>query len=265
MLKSSARRVVYTYWVNASNLDIPIYLKMCLKTWQKNIPELEIIVINHSNVLEFVGDDLDMNNFLKLSLAQQSDVVSVATLYKRGGVFMDIDTILTGDVSELIFKQQGSRLSVFGYPKEKAIHLAVMWCHETGNELLGEWYAQICEKLKSTPEVIPWDYVGNSIVNELLKSEYYSNKYEIIDRTLSGNIMESVFDDDSNAHNAYLIFWFGEEVTEPEEILSKAVCNIISLHNSWTPERYKTLTLGELIGTNVTLSKFFCHILKSND
>jgi len=39
---------IFCFW--ESNNDIPAYLKLCLKSWSKNIKNSEVHIINYSNI-----------------------------------------------------------------------------------------------------------------------------------------------------------------------------------------------------------------------
>nr|WP_312413833.1 capsular polysaccharide synthesis protein [Pseudescherichia sp.] len=253
---------MYTYWVNPENRQAPVYIRMCVRTWEKLIPSVDIIVINDKNVDEYIGDEIDMASFRMLSLPQQSDVVSVAVLSKLGGLFIDADTIVTGDITPIIEASRPGVLHAFGFPERRAIHLAVMWCQGSNNPVLTAWYKIICEKMKTLPPVRGWDYVGNSIIGELLKSRDYTNDYVIIDRTASGNIMESAYNNSGDTCGAYKSFWFGDGGVAPEEIMAKAKYKLISLHNSWTPWAFKNMSVEEIVESDTALGKLLCYVLQ---
>ena len=252
---------IYTYWVNQNNQQTPIYIRMCIKTWEKYIPDLKLIVINEKNVSEYLSGDIALDSFNKLSLPQQSDVVSVAVLSKFGGVFIDADTIMTKDVTDYILDKRSNVFYSFGYPDKYAIHLAIMWCMEKNNPILVRWYETIKSKMEGLPKYIKWDYVGNSIIKDILNEEEYKEHFEIIDRSSSGNIIESVFRPSVDSFKAYTEFWFGSETTSPEEIINKANAGAISLHNSWTPYDFKRKSLEDVIDSNNTLSGLLCYLL----
>lgn len=253
---------MYTYWVTPENRETPVYIRMCVKTWEKLISSADIIVINNNNVTEYIGSEIDMASFQMLSLPQQSDVVAVAVLSKLGGLFIDADTIVTGDITPIIETSRPGVLHAFGFPERKAIHLAVMWCMGSSNPVLTAWYKTICENMKMLPAVRGWDYVGNAIVGELLKKDAYADAYEIVDRTSSGNIMESVYDSSSDTCGAYKHFWFGENSVAPEEIIATAKYKMISLHNSWTPWSFKNRTVEEIVASDTALGKLLCYLLQ---
>lgn len=253
---------IFTYWVNQNNQQAPIYIRMCIKTWEKFIPDIKLVVINEKNVSEYLADDIDPESFNKLSLPQQSDVVSVAVLSKLGGIFIDADTIMTKDITHNILDKKRDVFYSFGYPDQNAIHLAIMWCMEKNNPILVEWYQTIKSKMKDLPTFIKWDYVGNSIIKEILNSKKYKDNFEILDRSSSGNIIESVFRPSVDSVKAYTEFWFGSEITPPEEIINKAKIGAISLHNSWTPYDFKRKSIEDVINSNNTLSILLCYLLK---
>ena len=46
---------IFTFW--EPNSTISPYLKLCLKTWKKYLPDYEIIVLNYSNLFEWIEKD----------------------------------------------------------------------------------------------------------------------------------------------------------------------------------------------------------------
>ncbi len=194
--------------------------------------------------------------------SQQSDVVSLAVLSKLGGLFIDAGTIVTGDITPIIEASRPGVLHAFGFPERRAIHLAVMWCIGSNNPVLTAWYNAICEKMKALPPVRGWDYVGNSIFGELLKSSDYTTDYEIIDRTASGNIMESVYNNSVDTCGAYKKLWFGDSGVAPKEIIAKAKYQMISLHNLWTPWPFKNMAVEEIVESDTAPGKRLCYLLQ---
>lgn len=237
---------VYTYWVDQSKNGIPDYIKLCMRTWQRAISGITIEIINHQNLHRYLPETLLTPSFYRLSLAMQSDVVSIWVLLTRGGVFLDADTIMTKDpFSNGQFPKD--KFSAFGYPQSKRIHLAVMSSPEPNHSLLSKWAEAIAERLSvPLPTPVPWDYVGNSIVNALFDSGHYSENTEIIDATVSGNILE-LGNHHEHPHHRYLDFYFTAPKLTFEEIVAKSNCGLISLHNSWTPDIYRNANLQELV------------------
>lgn len=234
---------IFAFW--ESKDKIPAYLELCKKTWIKNIPDAEIHIINYDNIEYYLGDTYSLDQIKKISLAMQSDIISAAILEKFGGLFLDLDCIVTKDIFKILESLSSeSKLIAFGYPPNRGIHLAILYSSRPNNPILAQWRKTAQDRLKDLPEKYNWDFFGNSILNPLLKNEEYQNDFLVIDRTESGNILESKLMLDSTGQNAkefYKNFYFNKYLKVDVDVLELVTYGVISLHNSWTPTDYKAI------------------------
>lgn len=243
---------IYTYWVNKAESTLPVYLKLCMQTWVKAIPGVKIEIIHHQNLHQYLPETLLTDSFYGLSLAMQSDVVSVWVLMSRGGLFIDADTIMTHNPFAGI-EPENDKLYAFGYQAKKQIHLAVMFCRQAKNPLLAAWATEIAAKMaQPLPSPLPWDWVGNSIINPLLATTAMEGHYQILEAGEYGNILELSIEDD-NPYNRYIKYYFTPPTQSFAETRRRVVGGMISLHNSWTPEIYRSATLQEIIKSKPSL------------
>ena len=233
---------IFAFW--ESDSEMPAYLKLCMQTWHKNIPNCEVHIINYKNIKSYIGSTYDLDKLKKIPLAMQSDIISAAVLEKFGGLFLDVDCIVIDDVFEIFNLISKKKLIAFGVPQTSSIHLAVIYSFEPDNPILRLWRVEAQRRLENISSNYRWDYFGNSIVNPLLKSDLYKHKHHIIERSVSGNILESAVIIGAN-HNTviddYKNFYFNKYLSLRPEVLSLAKCGVISLHNSWTPHQYKNI------------------------
>lgn len=211
---------IYTYWVNQPGSSMPDYLKLCMQTWIKAIPGVKIVIINHDNIRQYLPGTLLSEAFFNLPLAMQSDVVSVWVLLSRGGMFIDVDTIMTANpFATGAFNE--ATLYAFGYQQRQQIHLAILFCQRRQNPLLYQWITEIGKRLaQPLPSPLPWDWVGNSIINPLLRKDEMKPHYEILEAQAFGNILElSVADE--NPWNRYIKFWFTPPAQPLNELLAR--------------------------------------------
>jgi mannosyltransferase OCH1-like enzyme len=138
-------KLIYTYWVCLDGKKMPPYIKACLKTWYKHIPNLQVNIINHYNINEYLPTSILGDGFYALSLAMQSDVVSAYVLASRGGIFMDADTIVTADPFERGLLSDDKAV-FFGYPERRAVHLAIISAPPK-HKLIIAWLAHIVARL----------------------------------------------------------------------------------------------------------------------
>lgn len=233
---------IFAFW--ESENDIPAYLELCKRTWKKNIPDCNIHIINYENIHEYIDGIYNLEALKKIPLAMQSDIISAAILEKFGGLFLDIDCIVTNDVFQIFNMISKDRLIAFGNPNAKTIHLAVLYSFKPNNPVLKQWRIESQRKLENPLETYSWDYFGNSIVNPLLRNDLYKDKFHIIERSVSGNILESTVLSGSKADTVvqdYQNFYFNKYFSLKVEALELVKCGVISLHNSWTPSNYKSI------------------------
>jgi len=249
---------IFTYWVSLPGHDVPPYVQLCLQTWFEHIPDLELVIINHENIREWVGDIIDMRRFRRLTLPIQSDVMSFLLLAKHGGIFMDADTIITRDIFEVIADFDPEKFIVFGYGGTLNTHMAIMMSLKPDNKFMTSAADVALKRLRGIPVSdsfnLPWSYFGNDIIH--LAGEDTANRecVSVIDRTESGNILESHYFTDKSTIEQYLTFYFSQHDISLEEAIKKIKFGAISLHNSWTPDEYKKLSFEEVIDSNCMLS-----------
>ena len=255
---------IFAFWESPN--PIPAYLELCKESWIKNIPNCKIHILNHSNLYQYIGDTYDMEQLKSISFAMQSDIISAAVLEKFGGLFLDLDCIVTDNIFDVFNKISDTKLISFGRPDSNAIHLAVLYCAKPGNPILSEWRKTAQDRLINKPKQYPWSYFGNSIIHPLFKKPEYSDSFYIIDRTQSGNILESVaFPNSQDPISDYKKFYFDEKFGFQPNILDKVTCGVISLHNSWSPTTYKNLYDKEtLFLKSEPIVKLLSYVLNNN-
>lgn len=256
---------IFAFW--QSNEQIPAYLDLCKDTWAKNIPNCVIHILNHSNLHEYIGDIYDLEQLKKISFAMQSDIISAAVLEKFGGLFLDIDCVVIGDLFHIFDSISESKLIAFGRPSVFAIHLAVLYCKKPNNPILAGWRAEAQKRLQNIPEKYDWSYFGNSIINPLLKEDNNKNSF-IIERLLSGNILETIVFNNEEVNHAianYKNFYFSEFLGFNKNVLSLVKFGVISLHNSWTPSQYQAIKdKNEFLQLSIPIAGMLNYVLKND-
>ncbi|MDR0905693.1 MAG: capsular polysaccharide synthesis protein [Oscillospiraceae bacterium] len=262
----SERNRIFTYWQNPVNGDIPPYIQLCLQTWFNNIPDLELIILNQSNLSEWVDLDFDMRVFSVLSPAAQSDIASFAVLAKHGGVFMDVDTIVTKNIFDEINKLEEDRDSVFFF-YDKATggpYMAFISCFERENPFLracaAEESALLNEILMTRPQ-IKWRTFGNDILDAVRLDASLDALVREIDCTATGTILESCFFNSGDASQDYFDMFFSKNNLDFEEVVAKIEFGLVMLHNSWTPKDFKVLDLGAVINSDLIISQLLIYAL----
>lgn len=99
------KKRIFTFW--EPQTFIPPYLQLCMETWKKFLPDYEIIVLDYSNLDAWLDKDFYPEVLYKhFSLPIQADAIRCAILKKYGGIWMDVDTIITSSDFNKLFKPQ---------------------------------------------------------------------------------------------------------------------------------------------------------------
>ena len=145
------------------------YLQLCRQTWDRSLGGAEIVTLDLSNVEEHIGaGTLDLDALSRVSKPIQKDAAMVAVLHRHGGLFLDMDTLLAGDLTSMVRWLQRTGLVSFGG------HLGAI-AARPGTELLSRWLANVQANLRRVasgevdPTAVRWDYLGNAPLNDALR------------------------------------------------------------------------------------------------
>lgn len=58
---------IFTFWEPSKH--IPSYIKLCMQTWTKFLPDYEIVVLDYSNLDEYLSKIAMINHYLHLNIA----------------------------------------------------------------------------------------------------------------------------------------------------------------------------------------------------
>ncbi|WP_245566801.1 glycosyltransferase [Jonesia quinghaiensis] len=246
---------LYTFWEGAAP---SVYLKACVATWYSHFPELELTIIDHSNMGEWLEDLLPVSEVKKLSFAMQSDVVSAAVLSKVGGVFVDIDTIVTGERARSFMLPKDERLHCFGISPESGFHLALL-SSSGPNQLARFWVDQIARRLSPLPGKYEWSHVGNAPLSDILKSMDTKDLIKVLDKNKYGVILETSLGVKAHPMELYRRIWFEETKYADLNYRNVAIADLMLLHNSWTPKWVKEITsIPVLLSKDNLFSSVIC-------
>ena len=175
-------KVIFTFWEPQGSMIS--YLRLCIKTWEKNLPGCEVVVLDHANLGEYIGPEpYNMGALKRLLLPMQKDAVQWAVLNRHGGVFMDMDTIAVADIAPVTDRLADTELIMFG------LHMAFA-AARPGGRVLNRCVAGVREKLERLPENVnaatdlKWDFAGNSVLHAVMA--------DLINATPFGKATDSV-------------------------------------------------------------------------
>ena len=172
------KKRIFTFWEPKGNIHG--YLKLCMKTWEKFLPEYEIVILDYSNIKDWLGNNyFDNYLFKNFPLSIQADAIRVALLKKYGGFWFDVDTIITSEkFKELDF--DNSDLTNIGK------HISILYA-KPQSAIINKWDRVIKKKIelrKKSRNIYnyifhysywrkfkDWAYLGNSIFDSINKNK----------------------------------------------------------------------------------------------
>lgn len=221
---------IFTFWEG----PMPAYIKMCLETWKH-----PYILLNYENLHEFT--DLPIEPLKRFTLPQIADCVRVHVLRDHGGYWLDADTIMiTGHLPEA---------NMVGYPRTRANSIGLLHT-EPHSEMFTRWaeYQDAvirCGEFKAANS--SWALMGNMFTDVYVR-DHEEVRIHPIEKYWPETYM---VDGRLSRFDKYIQFYFKSEYCladiEPTDLLM--------LHNSWTPEYYKTLSREDVLDSPCTLSE----------
>lgn len=262
------RNIIFTFWEPKDK--IPAYLELCLETWKKFLPDYEIVTLDYSNLKDWLGENVfPQVLYDRFSLPIQADAIRCAVLKKYGGIWMDVDTIIT---SSNINK-------ILDFNTDFAIiepHICFI-CAKENSFILKKWKKRILKRLEFSQKILnknyfakiffkffkprlykkitKWSFLGNDVLNPILRNSDYLR----IERDSVHAMPEFEFAKSfKKPVKIYKNFYFYNDYSD---FALKDNGGIILLHNSWTPKEFKLMSKEEFLKTNNTLANILQKIL----
>lgn len=181
MIVNSEDKNVFLYWIG------PEYkiIKLCralVYHHSNSGKNYKVHLINRNNVNSYV-DNLPGEFFWNLKPANQADFIRVSVINKWGGIWLDSDTIVMSDLSELFDKINntgGFFIEQPEYNKRKLLCNSVFGS-KSNTQLLKMWYEDCQKILQTKKEQLNWDEIGTSLLEKYrFKNEYLFHQFEIL-------------------------------------------------------------------------------------
>lgn len=248
-------REMITYWEGRKP---PAYIILCVTSWLRYYPVSAVRVLNQSNLIAPIGDLVSRSDLKMYSYAKQSDIVSAHYLYKFGGCFLDSDTIFISSKGKRFTEPDDSRDSFryFGDESTGGVHIGALTTPPEGT-VISEWSKQLLQRVPRWDEDRAWSYVGNQIVEPVIRNDREKRFSECFDVKKELATPEKYFydllpdpgDSDDSRHR-YTQFWFQDVSAETAvkilDRLEEECGGLVLLHNSWTPPEYAALTANQI-------------------
>jgi hypothetical protein len=267
---------VFTFWEPRANL--PGYIKLCLETWKGCLPNYEVVVLDYSNLGEYLTpEEQDAVLWREMTFAMQSDCIRCAVLRKHGGMWLDADTILTQPL-DARFSQADVTMIARRVESGLVNYGAFISTQEPHAAFLEAWHQELVKRVAAAKKcrgklwykifhhhanrlMYRWDYCVNAIIDPLA-SAADSKDYTWLDKNEMFAIPEEDLmeqDDALNPVSAYEKYWF--EPGDTKDVMEKCA-GIIMLHNSFTPEKYRQMTEEEFLAQDTRMAKLLKQLLK---
>ena len=248
---------VYTFWEPREN--VPFYLRLCMETWKKYLPNATIILLDYKNIGEFIDvREIGLNLFSgRLTLPQISDAIRIALLAKHGGVWLDADTIILNSNAEKYFLPDKKHRTVFFYyPKDNFCQMCFINT-PPNSMVMNLWFQNVKEKIWNinTLNFIDWDFIGNSFINEYSKK--YPNEMQLLNRRLAMPDKDLISDSKFGAEAAYVQYYFLQNYH-----LKDVSNDMLFLQNSWTPPEFKQVPPDKFFFFDCTLVNVLAEALE---
>jgi hypothetical protein len=86
---SKIPNVIWTFWDG----DEPELVKKCIGSWKKYNPEYKVIVLNKTNLADYLSEDIEAIPHTEDFIQRYADFVRVNVVKKYGGIWMDASII----------------------------------------------------------------------------------------------------------------------------------------------------------------------------
>jgi len=119
------KKVIFSFWEPLG--AIPGYIRLCIKTWEKYLPDYNIKILDYKKLKNYLGKSLFNKIICKeMPLSMQADAIRVALLKKFGGLWMDTDTIILSN--NFINQIKDNELVMIGEEKSKFQYISQNIC-----------------------------------------------------------------------------------------------------------------------------------------
>lgn len=217
---------VFTFWEGY----LPKYIELCMYTW-----DVPFVLLCYANLHEFT--DIDVNKLSRFTLPQIADVVRVHVLRDNGGFWLDADTI--------VLSKNLPKANLLGDPETRTNSIGFLYT-EPYSDMFVEWARHQDEVLNDPNSSTHWSVMGNDFTDR-----YVREHNDIVIGPIKYSFPETyMIPGGVTRFNKYREFYFEKNY----ELSDIKPTDLILLHNSWTPNEYKTKTVKQILDDHCTLS-----------
>lgn len=270
---------IFCFWEPPERM--PAYLNLCLRTWQKNFPDYEIVLLNYSNIEKWLPPDvLDVNWVKRYGIAQQCDAFRFALLAKYGGIWLDVDTIVASNEAYRTldgvdrFTMFGTHIGCLAAPAGDPFAARMYRCIKRRIEW-HKWYrrtrpfwVQAWQFVRRAHRFGPgpvlfrrWDYMGNAALRNI--SVRNKSEFNSLNRAALKALPEVLAfpPPKYDGKQAYLSYYFDPQYSERLLRDAESGCGMVLLHNGWTPKHVKQMSEDEFLASDFPMAKLLSKLL----
>ena len=227
---------IFTFWEG----PMPPYIELCMKTWK-----FPYVVLNYENLHHYT--DFEVTPLLKkFILPRVANCVRAHVLRDQGGYWLDTDTIMITD--------RLPTTTLIGYPETRGNTIGYLYAATPHMDFFEEWSKFQDIKL-SNPNLTEtrWSFLSNDFTDVYTK-EHPEITIASVHNCWPGTYM---IDGDINRSEKYLQFYFKNSY----HLSDLNQTDMLMLHNSWTPNWYKRLSIEEIMIDGCTLSNILKEVI----
>lgn len=211
-----------------------------------------------------------------MSLAMQSDAIRAALVNHNGGIWIDADTIVTSHRFQNYIESFNSDCVMIGDCSRDILFGAFIYSASPHGAFMNKWYETVVEHVSRYKKAHyihkltglmrseykrthNWDWCVNAIIDPLQK-QMTEKDFKRIDKDLINALPETKNNLKCGQTQAerYREFYFNNTEGSLSELNNGG---IILLHNSWTPEEFKSLDEQKFLESDIYLAKIIKEIL----
>lgn len=251
---------VYCLW--EAKTPPPAYLVLAMSSWLDYLNMDKLHIINHSNIATYLAPYYDVHALSRFGFSKQGDALEAALLMERGGVCLDLDTILVnnGCFGFLHAGHGADTFRIFGDSERGSMHCAVV-SSSPGGSVVTEWTKECSRRIVADSEPVDWSYLANGIVEPIYRRYKGTDAFIIEELSDTQAVVETWHGADlgQNAMERYQRFWFEDStVVDINAAAEKAVQipgGLVLLHNSWTPQWFYQLDMSSVLASDTVMGK----------
>ena len=237
--------------------ESPSYINLCIKTWQKYIPEgYNVAILNPENLKNYISSEILNKNIYDRISSDFSflayEYIAAAVLYCNGGIFLEPGIIMTEKFSPPEILLSKFEIILYGSSKTNICPGFIMAKKES--EILEELLRRLTFFLY-LPETKNYRHL--MLLKDMLK-ENYSSTAVVLDCENTGYLMEKALYGVCNSY-LYSKYYFSNICSIEDFIKTTKGLTFLQVQN--TPEIYKKMSEQEFLKQDILLSKIFKTLL----